>query len=174
MVLHRDIYWVGRQWAVTGYGVQACDQKQKSKFDIEASRLWEEDVLESLRTQPWLNVEDLDKALAVARARFPEPSRNGASPKGVPEAASPSSDAIVSPARNGIAVEPLRHVVAPERPQAQRHDPVTPIAAAAGIAKPQPAADAAAAAAKPAAAGFHFKWAGSAKFVKPWRIKPKR
>jgi len=41
MVLHRDIYWVGRQWAVTGYGIQACDQKQKGKFDIEAARLWE-------------------------------------------------------------------------------------------------------------------------------------
>jgi hypothetical protein len=46
MALHRDIYWVGRQWAVTGYGVQACDQKQKGQFDIDASRLWEEDVLE--------------------------------------------------------------------------------------------------------------------------------
>ena len=49
MALHRDIFWVGRQWAVTGYGMQACDQKQKSKFDIEASRLWDDDVLESLR-----------------------------------------------------------------------------------------------------------------------------
>ena len=39
MALHRDIFWVGRQWAVTGYGVQACDQKQKGQFDIEASRL---------------------------------------------------------------------------------------------------------------------------------------
>ena len=36
MALHRDIFWVGRQWAVTGYGIQACDQKQKGGFDIEA------------------------------------------------------------------------------------------------------------------------------------------
>ena len=49
MALHRDIYWVGRQWAVTGYGIQACDQKQKGQFDIEASRLWEDGVLESVR-----------------------------------------------------------------------------------------------------------------------------
>ena len=35
MALHRDIYWVGRQWAVTGYGMQACNQKQKGQFDIE-------------------------------------------------------------------------------------------------------------------------------------------
>jgi len=40
MALHRDIYWVGRQWAVTGYGMQAVDQKLQGKFDIEASRLW--------------------------------------------------------------------------------------------------------------------------------------
>jgi hypothetical protein len=38
MPLHRDIFWVGKQWAVTGYGVQACDQKQKGKFDIEIPR----------------------------------------------------------------------------------------------------------------------------------------
>ena len=64
MALHRDIYWVGRQWAVTGYGMQACDQKQKGKFDIEASRLWDDDVLESLRANAWLNLEDFDKALS--------------------------------------------------------------------------------------------------------------
>ena len=72
MALHRDIYWVGRQWAVTGYGVQACDQKQKGKFDIEASRLWEDGLLESLRSEAWLNVEDFDKALAIARERCRE------------------------------------------------------------------------------------------------------
>jgi hypothetical protein len=75
MALHRDIYWVGKQWAVTGYGVQACDQKQKSKFDIEAGKVWDDDVLEGLRAQKWLNVEDLEKALVVARVRFPEPAR---------------------------------------------------------------------------------------------------
>ena len=37
MALHRDIYWVGRQWAVTGYGMQAVDPKLKGQFDIEAS-----------------------------------------------------------------------------------------------------------------------------------------
>ena len=42
MALHRDIYWVGRQWAVTGHGMQTVDQKLKGEFDIEASRLWEE------------------------------------------------------------------------------------------------------------------------------------
>jgi hypothetical protein len=78
MALHRDIYWVGRQWAVTGYGIQACDQKQKGKFDIEASRLWEDGVLESLRAEKWLNSEDFDKALTAARKHYPEPPRKAA------------------------------------------------------------------------------------------------
>jgi hypothetical protein len=73
MALHRDIYWLGRQWAVTGYGMQAIDQKQKSDFDIEASRLWEHGLLENLQAQPWFNPDDFSKGLAVARARYPEP-----------------------------------------------------------------------------------------------------
>jgi hypothetical protein len=78
MALNRDIYWVGRQWAVTGYGLQAIDQKQKSKFDIDASRLWEDDLLENLRAQPWFNPEDFSKGLTVARARYPKPPRPAA------------------------------------------------------------------------------------------------
>jgi len=78
MALHRDIYWVGKQWAVTGYGIQAVDQKQKSKFDIEASRLWEEGLLESVRAEVWLNIGDFEKAVSVARKHFPEPPRKAA------------------------------------------------------------------------------------------------
>jgi hypothetical protein len=73
MALHRDIYWVGRQWAVTGYGIQACDQKQKGKFDIEGSRLWEDGVLEDMRELKWLNTADFDNAISVARKYYPEP-----------------------------------------------------------------------------------------------------
>ncbi len=36
MALHRDIFWVGRQWAVTGYGIQACNQKQKASSTSRA------------------------------------------------------------------------------------------------------------------------------------------
>ncbi len=78
MALHRDIYWVGRQWAVTGYGIQACNQKQKGKFDIEGARLWEDGVLESIRAEAWLNIEDFEKALEVARKYYPEPPRKAA------------------------------------------------------------------------------------------------
>ena len=81
MALHRDIYWVGRQWAVTGSGIQACDQKQKGKFDIEAGRLWEDGVLESVRALKWLNMEDFEKAIAVARKYYPEPPRKARPPE---------------------------------------------------------------------------------------------
>ena len=80
MALHRDIYWVGRQWAVTGYGIQACNQKQKGQFDIAGSRLCEDGVLESLRAQAWLNIEDFEQALDVARKYYPEPPRKPAPP----------------------------------------------------------------------------------------------
>jgi hypothetical protein len=84
MALHRDIYWVGKQWAVTGFGVQACDQKQKSKYDIEGSRLWEDGVLEGVRALKWLNIEDFDRALDVARKHYPEPPRKAAPPVSAP------------------------------------------------------------------------------------------
>lgn len=75
MALHRDIFWVGKQWAVTGYGIQACDPRKKGQFDIEASRLWKDGVLERLHAEPWFNREDFDKALAAARKHYPEPPR---------------------------------------------------------------------------------------------------
>src|SRR5271163_1713643 len=81
MALHREIYWVGRQWAVTGYGVQACDQKQKGKFDIEGAKLWEDGVLDGVRALKWLNVEDFDRALEIARKYYPVPPRKASPPQ---------------------------------------------------------------------------------------------
>jgi hypothetical protein len=34
MTLHRDIYWLGRQWAVTGHGIQAVNKKLNMRFDV--------------------------------------------------------------------------------------------------------------------------------------------
>jgi hypothetical protein len=99
MALHRNIYWVGRQWAVTGSGIQACDQKQKGKFDIEAARLWEDGVLESVRGLKWLNGEDFEKAITVARKYYPEPPRK-APPPGPPPAL---PEVIVSRLENNVA-----------------------------------------------------------------------
>jgi hypothetical protein len=94
MALHRDIYWVGRQWAVTGHGIQACDQKQKGQFDIEASRLWEDGVQESVRALKWLNSEDFDKAVSVARKYYPEPPRKTPLPE---KLVSPPDEAVAPP-----------------------------------------------------------------------------
>jgi hypothetical protein len=86
MPLHQDIFWVGKQWAVTGHGMQACDQKQKGKFDIEASRLWDDDLLDSLHAQKWLDIGDFDKALAIAREHYPQPRRKAAAVRVAPPA----------------------------------------------------------------------------------------
>ena len=76
MPLHRDIFWVGWQWAVTGYGIQAVNRKRHGDFDIEASRIWDEALLENLHAQVWFNSEDFSKGLAVARARYPQPQQS--------------------------------------------------------------------------------------------------
>jgi hypothetical protein len=81
MALHRDIFWVGRQWAVTGYGMQAVDRKLKGKFDIEVSRLWEDGLLESIHTEAWLNIADFEKALAFARKHYPQSPAKAAPPE---------------------------------------------------------------------------------------------
>ena len=75
MALHRDIYWVGRQWAVTGAGIQAVDQKRRSAFDIDVTGIWDDSLSERMRAHDWLNGEDFDRALAIARTRFPMPPR---------------------------------------------------------------------------------------------------
>src|SRR5882757_1899073 len=81
MALHRDIHWIGRQWAVTGYGMQLIDQKLKGFFDIEAVKLWEDGLIETMHTKEWLNRDDFDKGLAIARKRYPDPSGTVAPPQ---------------------------------------------------------------------------------------------
>ncbi|OAE98570.1 hypothetical protein AYJ54_34015 [Bradyrhizobium centrolobii] len=72
MPLHRDIFWVGRQWAVTGFGIQAVDQRLRGVLDIEIARLWDDHLVQSRRAKPGVNIEDFDKALTVARGRYPQ------------------------------------------------------------------------------------------------------
>ena len=71
MPLHRDIHWIGRQWAVTGHGLQLIDQKQQGLFDIGVSDLWDDALVDALRALDWLNAPDFEKAITVARARRP-------------------------------------------------------------------------------------------------------
>lgn len=74
MKLHRDIVWLGRQWAVTGYGIQAVNKKLEGKFDVEISRLWDDDLVELVLSETWIDLEDFTEALEIARKRFSEKS----------------------------------------------------------------------------------------------------
>jgi len=149
MALHRDIYWVGRQWAVTGYGIQACDQKQKGQFDIEAARLWDVGVQESLRALKWFNSEDFDKAVSAARKYYPEPPRTAPPP--VPPSALPAP-----PVKDDVPPpNPSRMAAPPDKPVSQTEDNVPP---------PQPP--------KPLVRKFEMLSNGArAKFLRVWRIR---
>jgi len=72
MVLHRDIFWLGRQWAVTGLGIQVVSRKLEGKFDVEVARLWDEDLTQPLLSEPWFDMDDFTEALELARKRFSE------------------------------------------------------------------------------------------------------
>lgn len=155
MALHRDIFWVGRQWAVTGLGVQACDQRQKSQFDIESCRLWDDDLLQALRAHAWLNVEDFEKALAVARARFPVPAPQPSPP-----------DPVVLPVAESPGIEAKI-----EKPDAAKPAPVIPVAT---VDAPEPTLRPQrifVVASERPAPRFEMRFAGSAKFTRPWRVQ---
>ena len=152
MALHRDIYWVGKQWAVTGYGIQACDQKQKGKFDIEAARIWEDGVLDSLRDQKWLNAKDFDKAISVARTHYPEPPRKAPPPPAPAKAKSPDESPDKPP-------EKSEKVDSPEKKKTPR------LKAESAAAEP----------ANPVAPAFEMRVKGwPAKLVPVWRVRIRR
>jgi hypothetical protein len=157
MALHRNIYWVGKQWTVTGYGIQACDQKQKSKFDIEASRLWEDGVLEGIRELKWLNSEDFEKAVAVARKQFPEPAR-----KAVPQKKTVVPEKSVLPDKKSVP----KGKAAPEQKVLGLIETVLKETGLKGTAVEQP---------KTGAQAFNMRiesW--PAKFVPQWRVRIRR
>lgn len=114
MALHRDIYWVGKQWAVTGHGIQACNQKQRGQFDIAAARLWEDGVQEAIRAEKWVNADDFERAIAVARKYYPEP------PGWTPRKAPPPPPVEIAPA--APPPPPIFVAEPPTRPVAPNFD----------------------------------------------------
>jgi hypothetical protein len=151
MPLHRQVFWVGRQWAVTGHGMQAVDQKQKSKFDIEIARLWDDDLADSLSSERWFNLADFNEGLAIARARYPEPPGR---PKPRPKPAPPRE--AVSPLKEGAMVTPVKSASA--APSAKSRSKLR---------KPMPADPAQTDAAK-----FVMRVdGGCAKFTTMWRVR---
>ena len=75
MVLHRHVFWLGRQWAVTGYGVQAVSQSHKMRFDVAAEHIWDDGIDAPMRTEVWFDADDFAQALEVARRRSREDPR---------------------------------------------------------------------------------------------------
>src|SRR3954471_7818233 len=84
MALHRDIFWIGRQWAVTGFGMQAINQKHDGRFDIPIERLWDDGLLDGVSGQKWFNPDDFAKGLAIAQARHPKPPQSAKPPAPLP------------------------------------------------------------------------------------------
>jgi hypothetical protein len=110
MALHSDIFWVGKQWAVTGFGIQAVDQRLRRVLDIEIARLWDDDLVQNRRAKPGLHLEDFDKALMVARTRYPQAQAAEA----VPSRPQPGPVAALPQPEPPWVVEPLP--VAPPAP----------------------------------------------------------
>jgi hypothetical protein len=154
MALHRDILWIGRQWAVTGHGMQLIDQRLMGAFDIEVARLWDNDLIARMHAKEWLNSADFDKGLAVARARHILPEA-GSEPAA---ATIPAIDSIVSP-------PPPQ----PERPLSVEPQPIAPAAPAAPSPPPPPAESA-----KQASPDLQMKVDGGARFAHPWRVWMKK
>ena len=152
MALHRDIHWIGRQWAVTGHGMQLIDQKQKGLFDIETARLWDADVIEGIRAQQWVDVADFDKGLDVARKRYADASR---------PASQPPETKIVRAAPTA-PVAPL--VAAPAIV------PTAPLPGAVTLLQKLEAIEPA----KSAPRKFQMQFLINAKFIRPWRVRMKK
>jgi hypothetical protein len=174
MALHRDIYWLGRQWAVTGHGLQLIDQKLQGFFDIEASRLWEEALIAKMHGKEWLNRPDFDKGLALARTRYSETPR-AAEP--LPSEPQPSESEPVSQLIDSILAEPPRPAPKLEAPKPGVFDAVVPPREPAAISKPvpiEPEPIEPEPVEPPKPPRFRLGLAGSARFLRPWRIKLKR
>ena len=153
MALHRDIFWIGRQWAVTGHGMQLIDQRLEGAFDIEIIRLWDDDLIASLRAKAWLKAEDFDKGLAVARTRYPQ----GA-----------STPAVAPPV---LAIEPIASPSPPKLEQPAKVELPQPLPAPLEAASPEPPPI------EPPKQGspdLQMKIDGGATFERPWRVWMKK
>jgi hypothetical protein len=166
MALHRDIFWIGRQWAVTGHGMQLIDQRLEGAFDIDAARLWDDDLIESLHAKAWLKAEDFDKGLSIARTRHPQPS--GAVPP-LPVTAQVSGPEPIAPRLPAAKPEaPKFETPKPERPAAV--EPSRP-------AEPQVLESPPPVTVEPPrqeSPGLQMKIDGGARFARPWRVWMKK
>ncbi|HMM90737.1 hypothetical protein [Bradyrhizobium sp.] len=107
MALHRDILWIGKQWAVTGHGMQLIDQRLMGAFDIEVAHLWDDDLIASMHERAWLNTADFDQGLAVARARHQKPEPGSEPVPERPPSVAPSEIAAAAPEEPSPPLPPV-------------------------------------------------------------------
>jgi hypothetical protein len=162
MALHRDIHWIGRQWAVTGHGMQLIDQKLQGFFDIETGKLWDEGLIAGMYAKEWLNRADFDKGLAVARLRYPQTPHVAAS---APEAVSvvPAAPGPPPPVAKAEPPEPSSPELerpAPDETQVVAASPEPVTSARVSIEAPEP----------PPPPDFRMRFEARAKFIRPWRV----
>ena len=155
MALHRDIFWIGRQWAVTGHGMQLIDQRLMGAFDIEVVSLWDDDLIERMHAKEWLNAADFDKGLAVARTRHPQP-----------QAVSASIAAPPVPAIEPIAPPPPPKLERPATVEPPQPPPASPEAVSPQPPPIEPP--------KQESPDLQMKIDGGARFARPWRVWMKK
>jgi hypothetical protein len=72
-VFSKPIYWTGRQWAVTKFGIEA----RNGDYKIPRNRVWEENSgqgwIEHMAEKGWVDIHDFTEALRLARSRWPMP-----------------------------------------------------------------------------------------------------
>jgi hypothetical protein len=156
MALHRDIHWIGRQWAVTGYGLQAINQKHGGQFDIDIAHLWDDSLHASVREQKWFNAEDFANGLAIARKRYPDAPR--------PPEHEPPPPPVATLLQAKGTITPPREAAPAPAPL-----PVETLLKVSGVITPQKAAE------RPTAVSSDFQMGipGRARFVRPWRFPPR-
>ncbi len=160
MALHRDIFWIGRQWAVTGHGMQLIDQKLQGFFDVAIAHLWDDALIETMHGKQWLNAADFDKGLAVARTRFPQ------SPDLVTRQPANAPAVVVKP---DAPLPPVAKTAAPKPEPPKINKPEPPARAAPLLRAPEPARpDTALPPATPPELQMRIE--GHARLVRPWRV----
>ena len=162
MALHRDIFWIGRQWAVTGHGMQLIDQRLMGAFDIEVAGLWDDDLIVRMHAKEWLNAADFDKGLTVARTR--QWQRQAAS-----EVPPIPAIELIAPALS--AEKPETPEI--EAPQPELPAPTQPSHAAAPL-TPENPPPVPTEPSKQQSPELSMTIDGQARFARPWRVWMKR
>ena len=127
------------------------------------ARLWDDDLIESLRAKAWLKAEDFDKGLAVARTRQWQPQ---------------ATSEVVPPIPAIEPIAPPLPAVEPEAPKLETPKPEWPAAAqpshAAEPLAPESPLPVPTEPSKPQSPELSMTIDGQARFARPWRVWMKR